>query len=176
MLRYSWPMSGGGAANLTELWQRMRDYCVGATSTRWRAKGANVCVAGGLLLSAGCGLIVLRCFRHCSITICISFRLYKISPFNSPSRSFPLNDSLQPLSQGAPSSMYRVLAPTNECLLLALNGQSTRTCICLLLDQSGQRRNLARDGLSAYDPKRTFVTSIKVSPALLDSKRNMRCP
>jgi hypothetical protein len=37
----------------------MRDYCIGMISSRWRAKGANVCGAGGLLLSAECGLIVL---------------------------------------------------------------------------------------------------------------------
>jgi hypothetical protein len=40
-------------------------------------------------------------------------------------------------------------------LLLALSGQSDRTRFCPLLDQSGQRWILARDGLSAYDPKRT---------------------
>jgi hypothetical protein len=28
--------------------QRMRDYCIGMISSRWRAKGANVCGAGGL--------------------------------------------------------------------------------------------------------------------------------
>jgi hypothetical protein len=28
------------------LYQRMRDYCIGMISSRWRAKGANVCVAG----------------------------------------------------------------------------------------------------------------------------------
>jgi hypothetical protein len=28
--------------------QRMGDYCIGMISSRWRAKGANVCGAGGL--------------------------------------------------------------------------------------------------------------------------------
>jgi hypothetical protein len=43
-----------------------------------------------------------------------------------------------------------------RCPLLALNGQFTRAGVCPLLDQSGQSRILARDGLSAFDPKRTF--------------------
>ena len=30
------------------LYQRMRDYCIGMISSRWTAKGANVCGAGGL--------------------------------------------------------------------------------------------------------------------------------
>ena len=30
------------------LYQRMRDYCIGMISSRWLAKGANVCGAGGL--------------------------------------------------------------------------------------------------------------------------------
>ena len=38
---------------------------------------------------------------------------------------------------------------------LALNGRSDRTRVCPLLDNSGQSRILARDGLSANDPKRT---------------------
>src|SRR5450756_2391015 len=38
-----------GLAGLTAfLYQRMRDYCIGMISSRWRAKGANVCGAGGL--------------------------------------------------------------------------------------------------------------------------------
>src|ERR1035437_10624622 len=36
-------------------------------------------------------------------------------------------------------------------LLMALSGQSNRLCVCPLLDQSGQRSILARDGLSAFD-------------------------
>ena len=28
------------------LYQRMRDYCIGMISSRWRAKGVNVCGAG----------------------------------------------------------------------------------------------------------------------------------
>jgi hypothetical protein len=39
---------------------------------------------------------------------------------------------------------------------LALSGQSNRTRVCPLLDQSGQRLILAGDGLSAYDPQRTL--------------------
>jgi hypothetical protein len=30
------------------LYQRVRDYCIGMNSSRWLAKGANVCGAGGL--------------------------------------------------------------------------------------------------------------------------------
>jgi hypothetical protein len=44
-----------------------------------------------------------------------------------------------------------------ECLLLALNGQSSRTHFCPLLDQSGQKWILARDGLSAFDPTATLA-------------------
>jgi putative tryptophan/tyrosine transport system substrate-binding protein len=40
---------------------------------------------------------------------------------------------------------------------LALSGQTSRTRVCPLLDQSGQRWILAGDGLSAYDPKRTLA-------------------
>jgi hypothetical protein len=32
--------------------------------------------------------------------------------------------------------------------------------VCLLLDNSGQSRVLARDGLSANDPKRTFMSQL----------------
>jgi hypothetical protein len=39
--------------------------------------------------------------------------------------------------------------------LMALSGQSSRARFCPLLDNSGQRRILGRDGLSAYDPTRT---------------------
>ena len=42
-----------------------------------------------------------------------------------------------------------------KCLLLAHSGQSNRTRVCPLLDQSGQRSFFASDGLSANDPKRT---------------------
>jgi len=42
-------------------------------------------------------------------------------------------------------------------LLLALNGQTNRARVCPLSDKSGQRSIFARDGLSAYDPKRTFA-------------------
>jgi hypothetical protein len=41
--------------------------------------------------------------------------------------------------------------------LLAQSGQSDRTCVCPLSDNSGQPWILARDGLSANDPKRTLV-------------------
>ena len=35
-------------SDLTDfLYQRDRDYCIGMISSRWRAKGANVCGAGG---------------------------------------------------------------------------------------------------------------------------------
>jgi hypothetical protein len=37
-----------------------------------------------------------------------------------------------------------------------LSGQSNRTRVCPLLDQSGQWWILARDGLTANDPKRTL--------------------
>ena len=32
------------------LYQRDRDYCIGMISSRLRAKGANVCGAGGLIV------------------------------------------------------------------------------------------------------------------------------
>jgi len=41
--------------------------------------------------------------------------------------------------------------------LMALSGQPNRTRVCPLLDQSGQLLILARDGLSAYDPKQTLA-------------------
>ena len=44
-----------------------------------------------------------------------------------------------------------------ECRLMALSGQSGPPHVCPLLDQSGQRWILARDGLSAYDPTATFA-------------------
>jgi len=40
---------------------------------------------------------------------------------------------------------------------MALSGQFSRTRVCPLLDQSRQRWILARDGLSAFDPKRTVA-------------------
>jgi ligand-binding sensor domain-containing protein len=43
---------------------------------------------------------------------------------------------------------------------MALSGQSNRLCVCPLLDQSGQIWILARDGLSAFDPKRTAATEM----------------
>ena len=42
-----------------------------------------------------------------------------------------------------------------RCPLLALNGQSDRTCVCPLLDKADKGGFLARCGLSADDPKRT---------------------
>jgi hypothetical protein len=35
---------------------------------------------------------------------------------------------------------------SGQCLLLAFNGQSDRTRVCPLLDQSGQRWTLAHEG------------------------------
>ena len=43
-----------------------------------------------------------------------------------------------------------------QSLRLALSGQSDRTHVCPLLDQSGHSLILALGGLSANDPKRTF--------------------
>jgi hypothetical protein len=40
---------------------------------------------------------------------------------------------------------------------LALNGQTARARFCPLLGNSGQQWILARDGLSAYDPKQTLA-------------------
>ena len=40
---------------------------------------------------------------------------------------------------------------------LALNGQSDRTRVCPLSDNSGQSRIFARGSLSANDPKRTLA-------------------
>ena len=39
--------------------------------------------------------------------------------------------------------------------LLALSGHSSRTGVCPLLDQSRQNLILARNGMSAFDPKQT---------------------
>ena len=48
------------ASDLTAfLYQQMRDYCIGMISSRWWAKGAKVCGAGGRYPSAECGRIVL---------------------------------------------------------------------------------------------------------------------
>jgi hypothetical protein len=44
-----------------------------------------------------------------------------------------------------------------RCPLLALSIQSDRAHVCPLLDQSGQRLILGRDGLSAYDPTATMA-------------------
>jgi hypothetical protein len=44
--------------------------------------------------------------------------------------------------------------------LLAQSGQSSRSGVCPLLDQSRQRLNLAGDGLSAYDPGRVKTRSV----------------
>jgi hypothetical protein len=49
-------------------------------------------------------------------------------------------------------------------LLLALSGQSNRTRVCPLLDQSGQTWILARDGLSAFDPTATLQSGIALLP------------
>jgi hypothetical protein len=43
-----------------------------------------------------------------------------------------------------------------RCPLLALSGQSSRTSVCPLLDQSGQSRVFVGDYLTANDPKRTL--------------------
>jgi len=40
---------------------------------------------------------------------------------------------------------------------MALSGQSSRTRVCPLLDQSGQTWILGRDGLSAFDPTATLA-------------------
>src|ERR1700688_1503415 len=50
------------------------------------------------------------------------------------------------------------------CRLLALR-QSNATRVCPLLDHSGQRWVLARDGLSANDPERTSSRSTAASRA-----------
>jgi hypothetical protein len=41
--------------------------------------------------------------------------------------------------------------------LLAHSGHSNRALVCPLLDKSGQRLTLARDGLSANDPTATLA-------------------
>ena len=48
-----------------------------------------------------------------------------------------------------------------ECPLLAQSGQFDRARVCLLSDNSGQSPILARDGLSANDPKRTYLSFIR---------------
>ena len=42
--------------------------------------------------------------------------VWKISPFKSSSRSFPLKDSTYPFSQGEPGSIKSVLTPTRSSL------------------------------------------------------------
>ena len=64
-------------------------------------------------------------------------------------------------------------------LLLALSGQFSRTRVCPLLDNSGQKWILARDGLSAIDPKRTsaFAASlweVLTRPAVNGVEKNGR--
>jgi hypothetical protein len=41
--------------------------------------------------------------------------------------------------------------------LMALSGQCSRSSVCPLLDNSGHRWILARDGLSAFDPTATLA-------------------
>ncbi len=47
-LRVHFQVSRADCGLMAFLYQRMRDYCIGMISSRWRAKGANVCGAGGL--------------------------------------------------------------------------------------------------------------------------------
>src|SRR4029079_14192648 len=47
------------------------------------------------------------------------------------------------------AASFIILKPPARCRLLAQSGQSDSACVCPLLDNSGQRRTLARDGLSA---------------------------
>ena len=57
------------------------------------------------------------------------------------------------LGHTAASRLSRV-----RCRLLAQSGHSRhRTRVCPLLSNSGQTRVLARNGLSAFDPKRTIA-------------------
>src|ERR1039457_1283386 len=49
--------------------------------------------------------------------------------------------------------------------LLALSGQSDRTRVCPLLDNSGQKWVSARDGLPANDPYRPFALPYIIAPA-----------
>jgi hypothetical protein len=53
----------------------------------------------------------------------------------------------------------KIVAPRFETFatISAFSGQSNRTRVCPLLDQSGQRWILACDGLSAFDPERTLA-------------------
>jgi hypothetical protein len=46
-----------------------------------------------------------------------------------------------------------------KCRLLAQSGQSSCARVCPLLENSGQRWILARDGLSVNDPKQTAVAA-----------------
>jgi hypothetical protein len=56
--------------------------------------------------------------------------------------------------------------------LMALSRQFSCISVCPLLDQSGERRILARDGLSANDPKRTSRwLHHSAAPRLRDAKR-----
>jgi hypothetical protein len=53
--------------------------------------------------------------------------------------------------------------------LLALRGQSSHARVCQLLDQSGQRWILARDGYDAIDPEATFAA--RTNPGNLEVMR-----
>ena len=53
----------------------------------------------------------------------------------------------------------------SECPLLAQSGQWDRARVCPLLDNSGQSRIVARDSLSANDPKRTCGRRRKIGQA-----------
>jgi len=52
----------------------------------------------------------------------------------------------------------------------AKSGQSNRVRVCPLLDNSGQRSILARDGLSANDPQQTSVASNGYLPLVAQAR------
>ena len=57
---------------------------------------------------------------------------------------------------------------------MALSGQSCRTRVCPLLDQSRQSWILARDGLSANGPQRTLGDGASPSFSTLNATKKAR--
>ena len=85
--------------------------CVSAGGAKsWSENPGQTVVsgAGGRPPSELWGRRWLYSRRHCSIRICTSLSVKKSSPFRSSSRSLPLNDSMEPFSQGLLGSMNRV--------------------------------------------------------------------
>jgi hypothetical protein len=74
--------------------------------------GTTASGAGGKYPKALCDRISLYSPLHALMRTRASRTVQKISPFRNSSRSFPLNDSMYPFSQGDPGSMKSVVPPT----------------------------------------------------------------